>query len=136
MSRNLTSLRFKCLFLINIQSQNNQVKHHLFLSRQQVKSKEIQQGKKEKLTKYEELIFTWTMLLHQQVKTKNYFICCFDSRKRIIFFANADTLQFFKWVGRSCQISVAIKEIDCLPKLICHKKYKDTLNYNTFVLVV
>ena len=48
MSRNLTSLRFKRPFLINIQAQNNQVKHNLFLSRQQVKSKEIQQGKKEK----------------------------------------------------------------------------------------
>ena len=57
------------------------------------------------------------MLLHQQVKTKNYVICCFDSRKRIIFFGNANTLQFFKSVGRSCQMSVAIKEIDCLPKV-------------------
>ena len=34
MSRNLTSLRYKCQFLINIQSQNNKVKHHLFLSQQ------------------------------------------------------------------------------------------------------
>ena len=34
MSRNLTSLRYKCQFLINIWSQNNQVKYHLFLSRQ------------------------------------------------------------------------------------------------------
>ena len=34
MSRNLTSLRYKCEFLINIWSQNNQVKYHLFLSRQ------------------------------------------------------------------------------------------------------
>ena len=34
MSRNLASLRYKCQFLINIQSQNNKVKHHLFLSQQ------------------------------------------------------------------------------------------------------
>ena len=34
LSRNLTSLRYKCQFLINIQSQNNKVKHHLFLSQQ------------------------------------------------------------------------------------------------------
>ena len=34
MSRNLTSLRYKCQFLSNIQSQNNKVKHHLFLSQQ------------------------------------------------------------------------------------------------------
>ena len=33
MSRNRTSLRYKFQFLINIQSQNTQVKHHLFLSR-------------------------------------------------------------------------------------------------------
>ena len=29
-------------------------------------------------------------------KTKKYFICCSDSRKCIIFFGNADTLEFFK----------------------------------------
>ena len=34
MSRNLTSLRYKCPFLINIQSQNKKVKHQLFLSQQ------------------------------------------------------------------------------------------------------
>ena len=34
MSRNLTSLRYKCQFLINIQPQNNKVKHHVFLSQQ------------------------------------------------------------------------------------------------------
>ena len=28
-------------------------------------------------------------------KTKNYFNCCSDSRKRLIFFGNADTLEFF-----------------------------------------
>ena len=33
MSQNLTSLRYKCQFLINILSQNTQVKRHLFLSR-------------------------------------------------------------------------------------------------------
>ena len=34
MSGNLTSSRYKCQFLINIQSRNNQVKYHIFLSRQ------------------------------------------------------------------------------------------------------
>ena len=33
MSRNLTSLRCKCQFLINIKSHNTQVRHHLFLPR-------------------------------------------------------------------------------------------------------
>ena len=34
-------------------------------------------------------------------------------------FGNADKLEFFKWVGGSFQMSVAIKEIDCLPSYVC-----------------
>ena len=29
-------------------------------------------------------------------KMKNYFICCSESRKHIIFYRNADSLEFFK----------------------------------------
>ena len=62
----------------------------------------------------EELIYTFCVISMK----KNYLICCFDSRQRISFFGNTDVLDFCekKLEGLS-KISVAMKEIDCLPTL-------------------